>query len=83
MMKKKAGIKQPKIILVTSAIHMKRSKLIFEKSGFDVFCYAVDFASKPTKIDGYTWLPDYGRLSLPFSAIKEYVGMLKIFLDGK
>ena len=83
LMMSQAGFKQPKIILVTSAIHMKRSKLIFEKSGFDVFCYAVDFASKPTKIDGYTWLPDYGRLSLTFSAIKEYVGMLKIFLDGK
>ena len=62
---------------------MKRAKLIFEKSGFDVFCYAVDFATKPTKIDGLTWLTDYGRLALTFSALKEYVGMLKIFLDGK
>ena len=34
-----------KIILVTSAFHMKRAKKVFEREGFSVFPYPVDFKS--------------------------------------
>ena len=36
---------QKKIILVTSAFHMKRAKKVFEREGFSVFPYPVDFKS--------------------------------------
>ena len=37
------------VILVTSAFHMHRSKYLFEKQGFDIIPYPVDF--KTTKIN--------------------------------
>ncbi|MCF7708018.1 MAG: YdcF family protein [Verrucomicrobia bacterium] len=33
------------VILVTSAIHMRRAEAVFEKIGFDVECVATDFVS--------------------------------------
>ena len=38
------------IILVTSAYHMDRSKYLFEKQGFDVTPYPVDFKSSNSKM---------------------------------
>ena len=37
------------VILVTSAFHMHRSKYLFEKQGFDIIPYPVDFKTTNTK----------------------------------
>jgi uncharacterized SAM-binding protein YcdF (DUF218 family) len=41
------------IILVTSAFHMQRSKYLFEKQGFNVMPYPVDFKSSNSKSNNY------------------------------
>ena len=43
--KKLLNFKSNKIILVKSAFHMKRAKKVFEREGFSVFPYPVDFKS--------------------------------------
>jgi uncharacterized SAM-binding protein YcdF (DUF218 family) len=80
---KQNGIEKPKIILATSAFHMKRAKLIFEKNGFNVTPYAVDFRTKPSKISYMSALPDFGNLENSFTAIHEYIGILKFFISDK
>lgn len=64
------------IILVTSAYHMKRSILLFNKFGFKNICpEATDF-----KFDGvyniYDFLPSAGNLNSSSKALKEYMGLL-------
>ena len=48
------------IILVTSAFHMHRSKYLFEKQGFKVIPFPVDFKSSTTKISIFSFLPNLG-----------------------
>ncbi|WP_026751206.1 YdcF family protein [Sediminibacterium sp. C3] len=64
-----------KIILVTSAYHMPRSKMLFAKQGFWVVDYSVDFkvdrVSKRTFID---YLPDADSFRLLNSAYRELIG---------
>jgi uncharacterized SAM-binding protein YcdF (DUF218 family) len=45
------------IILVTSAYHMQRSKYLFEKQGFDVMPYPVDFKSSIQNLTIISFLP--------------------------
>lgn len=74
------GIASPKIVLVTSAFHMKRSKIIFSKAGFTLLPQAVDFKSLPTPIGYRDALPEFKNLENNYIAIKEYIGMLAVFL---
>ncbi len=69
---------QKKIILVTSAFHMKRAKKVFESQGITVQPYPVDFRtnksfssllSNPLK-----WIPSSASLSKSSSAIREIIG---------
>ena len=65
---------RPSILLVTSAFHMTRARLIFEKKGFVVHEYPVDFkvgASDRTLMD---FLPSPGALSLTDIALREGIG---------
>ena len=50
------------IILVTSAFHMHRSKYLFEKQGFEVTPFPVDFKSSNTNISIFSFLPSLGAL---------------------
>ena len=43
LLDREKNIEQKKIILVTSAFHMKRAKKIFEREGINVLPYPVDF----------------------------------------
>lgn len=64
-------------ILVTSACHMKRSLLSFEKAGLDVAPYPAGFKTSPD--DGFHWenlFPNGGNLSLASMAMHEYLGLL-------
>jgi len=72
---------KPKVLLVTSAFHMKRSLLIFQKyaSELEVIPAPSDFevlsiARDPIRI--YDFLPDAGALGRTNMHIKEFIGYL-------
>lgn len=66
-----------RIILVTSAFHMYRAKRLFEKQGFEVIPFKVDF--KATRNDRTTLmnlLPNAGSLELTETGIREIIGRI-------
>ena len=69
-----------KIILVTSAFHMKRAKKVFEKEGFTVIPYPVDFKSRNSFISLFenpiNWFPSASSLDRSSSAIREIIGRI-------
>lgn len=80
---KQNGIQNPKIVLVTSAFHMKRAKIIFEKNGFNVTPYAVGFCTKRGDISYLSFLPEFGNIEDSFIVFHEYLGILKFFVSDK
>ena len=70
------------IILVTSAFHMHRSKYLFEKQGFDIIPYPVDFKTTNTKTSIMNFLPSLSSLTKVSLFIRENIGRLyyKLFL---
>ena len=64
------------IILVTSAFHMQRSKYLFEKQGFDVMPYPVDFKSSNVKISIMSFLPKIDAFYKTSLFIRENIGRL-------
>ena len=65
------------IILVTSAFHMKRAKALFEKKGFSVIAFKVDYKTTPAiKLNIFNILPNAGALSDTESAFRELLGRL-------
>ena len=71
---------QKKIILVTSAFHMKRAKKVFEKEGIKVLPYPVDFKSNRNLISSLRnplkWLPSATNLFQSSVAIREIIGRI-------
>ena len=65
-----------KIILVTSAFHMKRAEFLFKKHNFNVFPYPVDFKSKNNKITILDFIPSAGSLSRSSFVIREVLGRM-------
>jgi uncharacterized SAM-binding protein YcdF (DUF218 family) len=64
-----------RIILVTSAYHMYRAKRLFEKQGFNVIPYKVDYKiSQNNEIVIMDFLPDAEDLKLTETGIKEIIG---------
>jgi len=66
------------ILLVTSASHMERAKLIFENSGLGVTPFAVDFKTKHFNrpVTVMDFLPSPVALSKSSKVIREYIGRL-------
>jgi uncharacterized SAM-binding protein YcdF (DUF218 family) len=86
---KSRGIRR--VLLVTSAIHMPRSLLIFQHQGIDVIPTPTDFLVTRGDLQELTStpkaallnvLPDVDNLHLFTSALKEYVGILAYRLRG-
>jgi len=75
----KNGIEHPKIYLVTSAYHMKRSKLLFKNAGFVVTPAATDFHINPC-INYATFFPTLSAFNISYAAVHEYFGILKAVL---
>ena len=81
-----------KVLLVTSALHMPRSLLVFQKQGIEAIPAPTDFLSPPgyqTSPAGITWesallslIPDSHRLRDTTNALKEYLGMFVYGLKG-
>ena len=66
-----------RIILVTSAYHMYRAKKLFEKQGFIVIPYKVDYkANRKKQMIIMDFLPSATNLELTETGIKEIIGRL-------
>jgi uncharacterized SAM-binding protein YcdF (DUF218 family) len=66
-----------KIILVTSAYHMYRAQRLFEKQGFDVIPYKVDYKAERNKVTTIIdFLPSADYLKNSETGIREIIGRL-------
>jgi uncharacterized SAM-binding protein YcdF (DUF218 family) len=64
------------VILVTSALHMKRAIMEFEAAGLTVHPVAVNATLPPSWRTAAAWLPDAAALRTSAFAMKEVVGRL-------
>ena len=72
-----------RIILVTSAFHMIRARKLFEKQGFIVISYKVDYKTSQNKDIGIMdFLPSSGNLELTETGIREIIGRLFYLIKG-
>jgi uncharacterized SAM-binding protein YcdF (DUF218 family) len=66
-----------KIILVTSAYHMYRAQQLFEKHGFEVIPFKVDYKTSPNSAMTFMdFLPNANKLELSENGIREIIGRL-------
>ena len=66
-----------RIILVTSTFHMYRAKRLFEKQGFIVIPYKVDYkASGNNQVTFMDFFPSAGNLGLTETGMREVIGRL-------
>jgi uncharacterized SAM-binding protein YcdF (DUF218 family) len=64
-----------RIILVTSAYHMYRAKRLFEKQGFEVIPFKVDYKTAgKSAITVMDFLPSAGNLGMTETGIREIIG---------
>lgn len=75
--KEKGMEARPRILLVTSAFHMRRAKWLFEHAGFLVVPFPVDF-KVPTgrKLTIFDFLPNANSLHMTSVALREFYGLL-------
>ncbi|MBE7412895.1 MAG: YdcF family protein [Leptospiraceae bacterium] len=64
-----------KIILVTSAFHLKRSEALFKKVGFEVETFPTDYKSLLPVLNWETVIPTISALGTTSIAIKEWIGI--------
>ena len=80
LLNKEKNSNQKKIILVTSAFHMRRAKRIFERQGIIVQPYPVDFKVSKDFIKSFNnpiaWIPSTKNLELSSRAIREIIGII-------
>jgi len=75
--------RKPRIILVTSAFHMKRAGMLFRKSGFEVTPFSVDFqTSGNSEITILNFLPSAQALARTETAIREMIGLAYYLVLG-
>ena len=63
-----------RILLVTSAWHMRRAEREFVRVGFKVYPVAADYRSLDLVLGPRAWMPDAEALALSHLAVKEYLG---------
>ena len=72
-----------RIILVTSAYHMKRAKRLFEKQGFIVITYKVDYkVSGNNHVTFMDFLPSAINLELAEIGMREIIGRTYYIIKG-
>jgi len=78
-------------LLVTSAAHMPRALLTFQKQGIEVIAAPTDFLvtkmewqqlQRTPQATLLNWLPQAGRLQQTTQALKEYFGIVVYWLKG-
>ena len=72
---------QSRVLLVTSAFHMRRSQRLFERQGLQVLTFPVDFQARgrwagPLWRDPTQWLPSARALDQSSRALRELLGRL-------
>lgn len=67
--------KLKRIILVTSAFHMKRSVAIFKKLGIDAIPFPTDYRTLRTGFNWETFVPSTGALDTTTFSLKEWMGI--------
>ena len=73
----------PRIILVTSASHMRRAEMLFRKSGFEVTPFPVDFDSSDSGgITILSFVPTAQALARSEIAIREIIGFAYYWVIG-
>jgi uncharacterized SAM-binding protein YcdF (DUF218 family) len=76
-------VTKKKIILVTSAFHMRRSALLFERAGFEVERYPVAFQEDESSLtDIVEYIPDADALARSSTALREFIGWLYYWVRG-
>ena len=71
-----------RIILVTSAFHMYRAQRLFEKQGFEVIPYKVDYkAIRNNKNTIMDFLPSATNLELTETSIREIIGRMYYLIN--
>lgn len=74
---KQKGFK--KIILITSAYHMKRAFIHFKKTGLEILSYPADF-KRTDHYNIYSFLPKHSTFATSTKIIREYIALLVIIL---
>lgn len=68
-----------KVLLVTSAYHMPRSVMLFQREGLNAVPYPSGYRTdKDTTLNAFTFTPSYDALSNSAIAMKEYMGILAV-----
>ena len=69
---------KPKVLVVTSAWHMKRARMMFEKYAkeVEVVCAPADFEMSMAAKKGWSVLPDFNAFMLNSVAFHEWVGIV-------
>jgi len=75
---------KPPYVLITSAIHARRAKLVFEKANLDVAVYPAAYTTVPKfySPEEYFW-PSLGSIIDWSGLVKEFIGVLMYKLTGK
>ena len=73
--------RQSRVLLVTSAFHMRRAQCLFERQGMQVLPFPVDFQARgrwagPLWRDPTQWLPSARALDNSSRALRELLGRL-------
>jgi len=75
-------LKRNRIILVTSAFHMKRSVALFKKQGFDVVPAPAGYLAMNRPMSLYAFIPSAVGLSTSAVALSEYISYAWYSLSG-
>lgn len=65
-----------RIVLITNAYHMKRSKMLFDKHFKEVLPFPTGYKTSRMKYDVFSYLPNAGNTAVISIAIKEYLGII-------
>jgi len=70
------GQVRPRVLLVTSAFHMVRARMLFERNGLTVLPFPVDFAGRGGGFRIFDVIPTVGALSMTQCSLREWYGRL-------
>jgi uncharacterized SAM-binding protein YcdF (DUF218 family) len=74
--------KGKRIILVTSAFHMKRSVALFKKQGFDVAPAPTGYLALHQPVSWYSFIPSAAGLTISSVALSEYISFAWYSVTG-
>jgi uncharacterized SAM-binding protein YcdF (DUF218 family) len=75
-------LKGKRIILVTSAFHMKRSVALFKKQGFDVVPAPTGYLALHQPVSWYSFIPGAAGLATSSVALSEYISFAWYSMKG-